>query len=396
MFVGDLIIASHGVGLAAAVLLGRLLRAAGRSPYRVFVALVVYEFLQDWNYACLVTAVFLVVVAVTRAARALGMVAVRVPRDVNDCWPRPAAPLFEASPEARSPLPGAGRMTMPGPVQPTPSKTTRPTPSEPARPLDAPAAQAPDAVLAVCIAIGPKETFAPIRDTLDSLARQDAHGLEIVVKVAGNHLCDVIADHWTHVSTAKLALLSGDDSGIYDAFNRCVGAATASYVMFLGCGDTLADDSVVADFGEVARDRPASAFYGQVVLADRFGTPLSSYDNRCYQGARRVLPWRNPCHSQGLIYRREWLLEHPFDTTLGPLADLAHTHRHRVHEQAVWIARPLSVFRAGGASNQRSRRAFAARLRGLYAACDSFRMPWLWRVAAYLVAHVDHAVRRPR
>ena len=258
-------------------------------------------------------------------------------------------------------------------------------------PPSVPGGCAAGASLAVCIAIGSGESPEPIAAALDSVSRQDTAALEVVVKVLGEHLADLVSSHWRRVSNARLTILTGEDDGIYDALNRCVRAASASHVLFLGCGDTLADISVATEIIRTAGGHPlAEALYGQVLLADEDGTPRSLFNNACFHGERLPLPWRNPCHSQGLVYRREWLSAHPFSTSVGPLADLVHTHGHCMRRKAVWMDRPLAVFRTGGASNQRSRRAFRTRLRGLYAACDIFPAPWLWRLATWAVAHVDH------
>ena len=66
-FVGDLLMASYGVGLLLAPVFGWLLRAADRSPYRVFLAMVIYQFMQDWNYSCLVTGLFIIILLLGRA-----------------------------------------------------------------------------------------------------------------------------------------------------------------------------------------------------------------------------------------------------------------------------------------------------------------------------------------
>lgn len=70
-FVGDLLIASMFAGIVFAPLFGNLLRAADRSCYRVFVAMLCYQFLQDWYYSCLVTSLFLVILFTTRAIRSM-------------------------------------------------------------------------------------------------------------------------------------------------------------------------------------------------------------------------------------------------------------------------------------------------------------------------------------
>ena len=137
-----------------------------------------------------------------------------------------------------------------------------------------------------------------------------------------------------------MQLIFGHDAGIYDAFNICVAAAHGRYLMFLGCSDTLAHRQVVDMVAERSSSgEAADVLYGGVLLDPGEGRAAREFDNRCFFGRRARLPWRNPCHHQGLIYRRDWLAERPFRTDIGPLADLEHNYQHRIFDIAL-LARP--------------------------------------------------------
>lgn len=249
--------------------------------------------------------------------------------------------------------------------------------------------------LTVAIAVGPSERWEPLETTLRSALRQHGAAVEVVVKVLGSHLSAEIRSLARSRPGARVLILEGDDAGIYDAFNRCAAAATGQLLVYLGCGDTLADDFVAQDAIETLRRRPeAPAAYGPVLICDEEGRFQSVFDNRCFLGRRRLLPWRNPCHSQGLVYRRAWLADHPFTSTLGPLADLVHTHTHSLHRRAAWVARPIGSFRRGGASNQRSEKAYRARLVGLLANCENFSPAWAWRLATTVVCRTGYWLGR--
>src|SRR5207244_2564664 len=95
--------------------------------------------------------------------------------------------------------------------------------------------------LSVCVAVGPKESLPRLLSTLDSATSQVDRRAEIVVKVAGSHLAGEIEEYRNAHPGVPMRVLTGPDSGIYDAFNICAASATGKYALFLGCGDQLAD-----------------------------------------------------------------------------------------------------------------------------------------------------------
>jgi hypothetical protein len=58
LFIGDLILNANYVGLLLAPVFGKLLRYTENSIYRVFYMMIIYNFLQDWNLACLYLVLF--------------------------------------------------------------------------------------------------------------------------------------------------------------------------------------------------------------------------------------------------------------------------------------------------------------------------------------------------
>lgn len=198
-----------------------------------------------------------------------------------------------------------------------------------------------------------------------------------------------------------MQLIFGRDTGIYHAFNICVAAARGRYLMFLGCGDTLAHARVVDMIAEhvstaSATKEAANVLYGGVLLDRGAGQAPREFDNRCFFGQRARLPWRNPCHHQGLIYQRSWLVPRPFRTDIGPLADLVHNYQHRIFDVAEWLAGPLSVFQQGGASTQLSLRALTRRTRAVLVNCEHFRLPLAWKALSLAVLTTRYLVDRVR
>lgn len=250
-------------------------------------------------------------------------------------------------------------------------------------------------LLTVCMAIGPKESAEPVHKTIDSLAQQTHGDIELVVKTLDGHLAPEVQQRCLGLQHVTLKLLTGKDQGIYDAFNICMRASRGKHLIYLGCGDRLADAFVVADLAQHATLHPdAPVIYGPVLIEDTNGRIISTFSNAAFHGQRRIFPWRNPCHSQGLIYKREWLIERPFRTDVGPLADLIHTHEHKVHLNTSWINRPLSIFSIGGISTLRTRRAMRARMRGILENCNNFPFPTFWRLTSRTVCELEFILRK--
>lgn len=239
--------------------------------------------------------------------------------------------------------------------------------------------------LSVCLPIGPHETKERVEATLRSIARQSCAEVEVVIKACNLELA-VFAQEHAQENGLSCVLVMDEDSGIYDAFNLCARNAKGDYLLFLGCGDQLCDYFTVEDISAECNrfDRP-EVVYGSVLLADESGVIFSSFDNSCFFRRGFVLPWWNPCHSQGLFYRRDWLLERSFRTDLGPLADLVHTHQYNIALIALWLNRPVSIFRIGGISNNQSFSVFRKRLVGYMGNCEQFRPALLWKLLTLLV-----------
>ena len=252
-------------------------------------------------------------------------------------------------------------------------------------------------VLSICIAVGPNEPIEPVLETIESVLLQEHRDVEIIIKTFGNHLEHVLRPYVSSLGEGRARLICGRDSGIYDAFNICADAARGRYIMFLGCGDTLAHRQVVNTVAAQPADAEASdALYGGVLLRSGPGQAEREFDTRCFFGNRARLPWRNPCHHQGLIYRRSWLAKHPFRTDIGPLADLVHNYQHRIYDRARWLDEPVSVFRQGGASTQVGLSASVRRMRAVLVNCEFFRCPWAWKVMSIAVLTLRYLVDRFR
>jgi hypothetical protein len=117
------------------------------------------------------------------------------------------------------------------------------------------------------------------------------------------------------------------------------------------------------------------------------------FSNKCYFGNKTLTPWRNPCHSQGLIYKRCWIRSRLFRIDVGPLADLIHTYKYKVYKNCIWIVIPISIFYNGGASNNISYKLFSQCRFGVLINCNNFNYSVLWIPISYAIYSSNYIYR---
>jgi glycosyltransferase involved in cell wall biosynthesis len=247
--------------------------------------------------------------------------------------------------------------------------------------------------MSICIAVGPHENFSSLRSTLESILNQSIESVEVVIKVYKNILINEI-NEFIKYKKCDFNIISGDDLGIYDAFNICIKESRGDYLLFLGCGDTLSSNSICLEISDFIKEKKyPELIYGEVKLI-KFNGDILLYSNKCFEGIKNLTPWRNPCHSQGIIYKKSWIMDKLFPIDQGPLADLIHTYRFNVHKKAIWINTVVSIFIEGGASNDNGYKTFIKCRKGVIANCDNFQYPIAWKTVSYFAYTAHYIYRR--
>lgn len=158
--------------------------------------------------------------------------------------------------------------------------------------------------------------------TLESIDKQSYRDFEVIVKDGGS--VDETLNCIDKFENLPIRLEISKDMGIYDAMNQAVALAEGEYVYFLNCGDYFYDESSllkIAKAMEESHSENRSIFYGNIY--DRISKQVVPSNPKidgfaCYRNI--------PCH-QACFYKRELVLEHPFETKYKIRAD---------YEQFLW------------------------------------------------------------
>lgn len=148
--------------------------------------------------------------------------------------------------------------------------------------------------------------------------------------------------------------ISEPDHGIYDAFNKACKLVQGQWVLFMGAGDLLADEAVLARFALAAAqvDRSTEIIYGKVQVTDPdynnielLNRPWSEMEGR-WRGGRPMIP-----HHQGVFHRRSLLSQdNPFDMAYPLAADSKVVFRSMARVAPVFMDSVVAVAPEGGLS----------------------------------------------
>lgn len=172
---------------------------------------------------------------------------------------------------------------------------------------------------------------ATILETICSVKAQTCLDYEYIIwdGLSKDHTLDIIK---ANVNMDHTLILTGKDSGLYNAMNRAVEKCSGDYVLFLNSGDSFADENVLADVGDwIDKDNSkADIYFGDVLRVREDRTALESY-----RGAgvlpRLLLAGRMPCH-QSIFTKTEIMKRYLFDESYTITADynfLMKCHRNR-------------------------------------------------------------------
>ena len=201
-----------------------------------------------------------------------------------------------------------------------------------------------------------------LRGTLRSVAAQSFTDYEVIVKDGGSTDGSTDFLKGSEEGLNHVHFYEEKDRGIYDAMNRAVGYAEGEYVLFLNCGDLLANENVLERVNEVIerterdgakackeQDRPKYVFYGDTFSEQTKVTIASAPEITGFTCYRNI-----PCH-QSCFYDIELCREKPYDLSYKIRADYDHFLWcfYRADARFIHMDFPVSSYEGGGYSESK-------------------------------------------
>ncbi|MEM9885164.1 MAG: glycosyltransferase family 2 protein [Bacteroidota bacterium] len=106
-----------------------------------------------------------------------------------------------------------------------------------------------------------------IRDTINCVLRQSYHNIEYII-VDGNSTDNTLSIVKSFGSKID-KIISEPDTGIYNAMNKGLRAATGDYVAFLNADDFYTNTDVISQVVSTARETDADSIYGDLLFVDQ-------------------------------------------------------------------------------------------------------------------------------
>jgi len=211
-----------------------------------------------------------------------------------------------------------------------------------------------------------------VRDTLESILRQDYPDYELIIKDGGskdNTLA--ICREYEQCFGGKMRILAEPDRGIYDAMNQGISAATGEVVGILNSDDFYTSCDILSTIAHTYERHPdIDALYGDVHYVDAVDTTrlIRYYSSRDFSRRRMrmgFMPAHPSFYCRKSVYERykldgnriEGFKGNPdcafFNTTYKIAADFENLLRLiYVHDiRTIYVPRDFVTMRVGGASS---------------------------------------------
>lgn len=213
-------------------------------------------------------------------------------------------------------------------------------------------------VITVCLNSGEK-----LSATLDSILGQGCQDVEVILKDGGS--TDGSVERWKQENASRpgaerVRIIVEEDRGIYDAMNQAVAHAAGDFLLFLNCGDLLADGSVLErtlaaleEEEQAGTDMDRLVLYGDTKGEKNDVTIASPPEITGFACYRNI-----PCH-QSCFYSAALCREKPYDLRYRIRADYDHFLWcfYRARAKTRHMGFPVAVYEGGGFSEKRENKA---------------------------------------
>lgn len=213
----------------------------------------------------------------------------------------------------------------------------------------------------IVVSLNPGEK---LKNTLESIFRQTFTDYEVIMKDGGSR--DGSTDMWKNTADGRAETEFGSsavsrvhffdepDKSIYDAMNQAVSHTNGEFILFLNCGDLLADDKVL--------ERTAARIDGErATRMILYGDTLGEKNGVVIAAAPEITGftcYRNiPCH-QSCFYSADLCREKPYHLQYRIRADYDHFLWcfYEAGARMVYLDFPVASYEGGGYSESRENR----------------------------------------
>lgn len=152
-----------------------------------------------------------------------------------------------------------------------------------------------------------------IERTILSVLSQTYPNVEYLIIDGGSEdkTMEIVGKYETDIDV----IISEKDSGIYDAMNKGIDAATGDWCIFMNAGDIFADEIVISDIFKDAISPSVDVIFGDVINVYSWGK-VKSY-GRYFSGKEPRLPFSH----QSTFVRTKILKNYRFNTSFKSAAD---------------------------------------------------------------------------
>lgn len=195
---------------------------------------------------------------------------------------------------------------------------------------------------------------ATVCDTIESVLRQTHKDVEYIIKdgLSKDDTLTICREYEPRFG-GRMKIISSPDSGIYDAMNQGIEAATGDVVGILNSDDFYTSDDVLAAINEVLEHDDCDAVYGDIhyVKSEDLSRCVRYYSSHSFT-RERMMRGYIPAHPSFYCRRNVYQKYGLFDTSFRLAADFEQLLRLIYVEkiQIKYIEKDFVTMRMGGAS----------------------------------------------
>ena len=193
-----------------------------------------------------------------------------------------------------------------------------------------------------------------VRDTIESVLRQTHSDWELIIKDGCSkdstlEICRELSER----ANGRMKIISSLDSGIYDAMNQGIEAATGDVVGLLNSDDFYTSDDVLETISTAFENGDMDAVYGDIhFVKDGALDKCVRYYSSAHFSRKRMLYGYIPAHPSFYCKRDLYLKYGLYDTSFKVAADFEQLLRMIYVEKikTQYIKKDFVTMRTGGAS----------------------------------------------